>query len=237
MQLINTISNSRFANKHGLRIAWGLAAACLLWLLLSAGLTMREHLANKEDNYAAQALPTIAKAKQTNYRASDIVGANLFGDPNPRPVVKQAPKTTLDLKLQGILWATDGAMARAIIMSGKKTSKLYSIGESIDGAGASIKEIRDGEVILSRNGAEESLPLIKKTASGNRQLITYSTPTQRSRDTRLGNNALARTDKTNSIQDLRRSSAKPRSANGKSRKIRKPNFSGLDRALKKMGEI
>lgn len=236
MQLINAISNNRFANKHGLKIAWALAVMSLFWLVVSAGLNIRAQMAIKSANYAEQILPKAAKNKQANYRASDIVSANLFGDPNSRPVVKKAPKTTLDLTLQGILWASDSSMARAIIMSGKKRSKLYSVGESIEDAGASVKEIRDGEVILNRNGAAESLPLIKKTASGNRQLITYSAPADRS-NVSSASNSLARTEKTNSIQDIRRSSPKPRSANKEPRKIRKPNFSGLDRALKKMGEI
>lgn len=236
MQLINAISNNRFANKHGLKIAWAIAIVSLLWLTISAGLNIRAQMAIKSENYSEQALPKASKNKQVNYRASDIVSANLFGDPNPRPVVKQAPKTTLDLTLQGILWASDSSMARAIIMSGKKRSKLYSVGESIDGAGASVKEIRDGEVILNRNGAAESLPLIKKTSSGNRQLITYSRPVDRG-NVSTASSSLARTEKTNSVQDIQRSSAKPRSANKEPRKIRKPNFSGLDRALKKMGEI
>lgn len=236
MQLINAISNNRFASKHGLKITWGIAAVCLLWLLLSSAMTLREQHVIKNKNYAEQSLPTSTKSKQPNYRASDIVSANLFGDPNPKPVVRQAPKTTLDLTLQGILWATDSNMARAIIMSGKNSSKLYSVGESIEGAGASVKEIRDGEVILNRNGAVESLPLIKKTSSGNRQLITYSSPLESS-EIITPVATVARTEKTNSVQEIRRSSAKPRSPNAQPRKVRKPNFSGLDRALKKMGEI
>jgi type II secretion system protein C len=233
MQLLNSISNNRIINKHGLKIVWAFALLCALIVLIDGGASLYKQSKIKASNYSAQALPQAQKDNQPNYRPSDIIGANLFGNPNPKIVVRQAPKTTLDLTLQGILWASDGSMARAIIRSGKKNSKLYSVGESIEGAGASVKEIRDGEVILNRNGAAESLPLIKKTSSGNRQLITYASP--------VSDDALARiaprTEKSISPPSIKRSSPRPRSKNGEPRKIRKPNFSGLDKALKKMGEI
>jgi type II secretion system protein C len=236
MQLLNSISNNRIINKHGLKIAWGLAGLCVLIVLLDAATSLYTQSKTKADNYSAQVLPEVQKNDQPNYRPRDIVSANLFGNPNPKPVVRQAPKTTLDLTLQGILWASDSSMARAIIRSGKKNTKLYSVGESIEGAGASVKEIRDGEVILNRNGAAESLPLIKKTSSGNRQLITYASPIHQSASSEMA--ALApRTEKTVSPPSIQRSSPRPRSKNGKPRKIRKPNFSGLDKTLKKMGEI
>ncbi|MFT5572221.1 MAG: type II secretion system protein C [Cryomorphaceae bacterium] len=235
MQLLNSISNNRIINKHGLKVAWAFALLFVLITLLDAGASLYKQRKIKTDNYSAQALPQVQKDNQPNYRTSDILGANLFGDPTPKPVARKAPKTTLNLTLQGILWASDGSMARAIIRSGKKNSNLYSIGESIEGAGASVKEIRNGEVILNRNGAAESLPLIKKTSSGNRQLITYASS---------GNDpyseaaiAAARTEKSISPPSIKRSSPRPRSKNGEPRKIRKPNSSGLDKALKKMGEL
>ena len=236
MQLLNTISNNRIVNRHGVKIVWTIATVCLLLLLFNIVYTIKVQSSIKENDYAAQPLLVAQNNNRPNYRASDITRANLFGAKSRQPVVRQAPKTTLDLTLEGILWASDSSMARAIIRSGKNKTNLYSIGESIQGAGATIKEIRDGEVILNRNGAAESLPLIRKTSSGNRQLITYSGPNG-SNTSVASNNVSARTEKSNSPQDFRRSSAKPRSRNGKNRKIRKPNFSGLDKALKKMGEI
>jgi type II secretory pathway component PulC len=124
-------------------------------------------------------------------------------------------------------------MARAIIMSGKRKSKLYSIGESIRGAGVSIEEIRSGEVLLNRNGAIESLPLTQRKSRGgsNSSIISYSDGSSG----QVSDSGL-QTASTGSPQ-LGNSIAKPRSANGQPRKIRKPNFSGLDRALQKMGEI
>ena len=144
--------------------------------------------------------------------------------------MKKAPKTTLNLTLQGILWATDANIARAIIMTGKKKSELYSVGEAIKGAQASVKEIRDGEVLLDRNGTTESLPLLKKTSSGNRQVISFSDPV---RGKLISSNTAAR----RVIQRNQPVQARKKGAGPPSKKIRKPNFSGLDKALKKMGDL
>jgi len=243
MQLINAISNNRTLNKHGVKITWALAIVCLMAMLLHIGLTLRTHYIVKTQNYQPQTVRPISKNNQHLYRVRDIVSANLFGDPTPVKVVKKAPKTTLDLTLQGVLWATDTNMARAIIMTGKKASKLYSVGESIDGAGASVKEIKDGEVLLNRNGATERLPLNKKT-DGSRQLITY-TDVNPSNDFYDPNTEALDVDEADfdqarfeaPQQNIQRSSPRPRSEYGEPRKIRRPNFSGLDRALRKMEEL
>jgi len=102
---------------------------------------------------------------------------------------------------------------------------------AIKGAGATVQEIRSNEVILDRNGAAESLELSKKYKS-DPSLISYA------KDSNF--------DPTSSVQSAslnveqgqsRRPIIKPNSQNSQPRKIRKPNFSGLDRALQKMGEI
>ena len=231
MELLNTIANNRFWSRHGLQAGWALSVLILLLAVGKVSWTAYQQSQIKHANYQAQSLAPIARANRSGYRVNDIVAANLFGDPAPKPVLKQAPKTTLDLTLQGILWASDPNLARAIIMSGKRKSELYSVGEDIKGAGASVKEILNGEVLLNRNGATESLPLVKQKGSGNRQIISYSTPLQQA----TGSSSMPNNQTLS--QNVQASRAKPTTPNGAPRKIRKPNFSGLDRALKKMGEI
>lgn len=232
MELLNTISNNRLWNKHGLQAIWLVALLCLLMALGKIGWSIYTQSNISQENYQRQSLAPLNTASQQSYRIGDVVAANLFGDPKPQVVVKKAPKTTLDLTLQGILWASDEQFARAIIQSGKKKTELYSNGEAIRGAGVTIKEIRDGEVLLNRNGAIESLPLIKKTDSGNRQLITFTNASQEQAFATNPNPLNA-----NRKRITQQRTVKDRAANGKPRKIRKPNFSGLDRALKKIGEI
>jgi type II secretion system protein C len=227
MDLFKTISNNRLWNKHGTPVVWLLACLALLIAVSRAGWIGYSQSKIKNTNYQAQKIDPLVKSSRQLYRVSDIVSANLFGDPAPKIVVENAPKTTLDLTLQGILWATDSTQARAIIRRGKRSSELYSVGEDIKGAGASVKEIRDGEVLLDRNGATESLPLLKKTSSGNQPLITYVDQT-------------AAIELDGNTRTLNRNISEPASraeSNATPRKVRKPNFSGLDKALRKMGEI
>ncbi len=226
----NTISRS--LSRHGVKAAWAFACICLLLVLISIAWQIRSDIVAKERDYAPQKAQTIVARKGPSYRMSDIIGANLFGDPTPTPVVKQAPKTTLDLKLQGLLWATQDGVARAIIQSGRGKTKLYSIGERIAGAGASVKEIRNNEVILDRNGASESLPLNKLAGGGD--IISYVDGS--SAEISRASFSLPSSPQETSTSSFERgqSSSTPRA--NRPRKVRKPNFSGLDRALEKLGE-
>jgi type II secretory pathway component PulC len=202
-------------------------------VILSVAWNIKTQSKIKAANYTEQPIAPIKKNTQYSYRINDIVSANLFGNPSPIAITKAAPKTTLDLTLQGVLAATDNAMARAIIMSGKRNSKLYSIGESIQGAGVSIEAINANEVLLNRNGAIESLPMIKfnNSGGGNNSIISYS-------DSNTGQISESGLRKSSArATQVSRTTAKPRSPNGEIRKARKPNVSGLDRALQKMGEI
>ncbi len=237
MELINAISNNRTWNKHGTKIATGIALACFLLVCALVAMDVYNSQQLKKIHYAPQSIQNIVST-QPSYSVNNIVAANLFGDPNPPKRVQNAPKTTLDLTLQGILSASDNTMARAIIMSGKKKSGLYSVGEEIKGAGVSIKEIRDHEVLLNRSGAIESLPLIKQGGSGNRDIISYDDNISNALNDGLASNSdiqesFDQAAKTGSS----RSSARQIPADAKPRKLRRPNFSGLDRALKKLGEI
>jgi len=176
MEALNNISNHPVINKHGPKIALVASLIFLLIFLITCGLSIRAQAKTKAENYEPQPIQsTNSRSSRPRYRINDVVSANLFGNPAPavKKVVQNAPKTTLDLKLQGILSATNNKVARAIISSNNsKKAELYSVGEDIKGAGASIKEIRAQEVILNRNGAIESLPLQKRNAKGDTSVYT-----------------------------------------------------------------
>ena len=242
MQLANSIANNRFWNKHGVSITWGLAGLCLLLSVIYIGWTTYSQAQTRAANLQPQDIRPLAQPSRRLYQVAEITSANLFGDPTPRPVVTNAPKTTLNLTLQGVLSASDQSMARAIITSGKSKTELYSVGENIQGAGASIKEIRATEVLLNRNGATESLPMVKSDLNKNNPIISYA-------DVNAANSRQAALDNLNSgsnrpaVSRERFAAAnvntnrQRQGTNGTPRKVRKPNFSGLDRALKKMGEL
>ncbi len=253
MLQINTIVNNRTVQKHGLQIAWAIALICLCWMLVSTGMTIYSSVQTKKANYLPQEIQPINKNRKAPYRVRQITDADLFGDATPAVAVTKAPETTLDLTLHGILWANDDAIARAIIKSGSRESNLYSIGEKIEGASAKIREIRGAEVILDRNGAAESLPLIKSDESGNSQIFTfnddsynddvYNEDEDDGGHGRRESHAVSADDRAASDRGNHRdirikgTPAPPGESDGSARRIRKPNFSGLDRALKKLGEI
>lgn len=230
MDLFNIIANNRLWNKHGMLAVWLFAGLALLISVSRIGWTSYSQAKTKNANYQPQDISPLVKSSKQRYKVNDIVSANLFGDPTPKEVAEKAPKTTLDLTLQGILWATDSTQARAIIQSGKRSSELYSVGETITGAGASVKEIRDGEVLLDRNGATESLPLLKKTSGTNGPLITY---TDTAAEIQIASST--RTLERNVSDSTKR--GRSTFSNSPPRKIRKPNVSGFDKALRKMDEI
>lgn len=225
MNLASTLNNSRLWNRHGLHLLWVFALVLLILVVLR--ITYSEYLNSKQksNDYALQTLAPIDRSARAQYRASDIISANLFGDPRPQEAIKNIPKTDLNLKLIGVLWASNQEMARVIIQTGKDKAKLYSIGDDIKGASASVKEIRSNEIFLNRNGATEKLTLEKKKSSAD--IISY-TPS---------NQTYTPVSASYSAPVSSVSTAKPISPNGKNRKIRKPNFSGLDRALKKMKQL
>jgi type II secretion system protein C len=242
MQIANTIANNRFWSKHGVRTSWVLACLCLALSVSYVGWSIYSHSKTRAENLQPQAIAPLTQPTKRLYRASEITSANLFGDPAPKQVVTNAPKTTLNLTLQGVLSTSNPQFARAIITSGNTDAGLYSVGENIKGAGASVKEIRPHEVLLDRNGATESLPLVKSDLGNKKPIISFARTDARTTRADAISALQINSGQRESIR-ARISSANQantqrlQGTNGKPRKVRKPNFSGLDRALKKMGEL
>lgn len=92
--------------------------------------------------------------------------AHLFGIANApisKQAAKDAPETTLNLVLRGILAAQPMSMASAIIASGKNGKEMiYGVGDSVPG-NATIEEIYPSRVVLMRNGRLETLKLPEKS--------------------------------------------------------------------------
>lgn len=227
--------NSRIWSRHGVKIAWGIAVALLLVVLIQMFYDEYSHRKQRIADSAPQKLQPITRNSGPVYRVTDITSANLFGDPRPKTVVRENIRdTNLNLKLVGVLWASDQKNARVLIESNSKNAALYSVGDSIKGASASVKEIYQNEILLNRNGATEKLSLAKQKDSSD--LISYTDSSSADNNSIPASFSATRNNSTNNSIG-RSSNRKPISANGENRKIRKPNFSGLDRALKKMSEL
>ena len=110
-----------------------------------------------------------ASNNQFQQKMIQLNNAHLFGlanAPVKRQATKDAPETTLNLVLRGVLAANPMSLASAIISSGKRGKELtYGIGDSVPG-NATIEEIYQTHVILMRNGRHETLKLPEKSVGG-----------------------------------------------------------------------
>jgi type II secretion system protein C len=234
MEILNTIQHNPTVKKHGPAVALFLAVVFLMVIVVDLVFDTIKIEQKREADYRAPAVAP--KAAKTQYRIEDAIAANLLGNPIKKvaPQPKNVPKTTLQLELQGLLYSSRQDEARAIIKHQNKAN-LYSIGDKIKGTQVSIKDILETEVLLNRNGATESLPLIKKTESGNREIITFVDSQGDVAQAQSENIIATRSAPSPDSLEYRPPSAKPQPA--APRRIKKPNFSGLDNALKKMGEL
>lgn len=114
-------------------------------------------------------VPTAAAAPSaagpTSYER--IASAHLFGAapeqgaaPTPVQQVVDAPDTTLNLELTGIVSHEVSEVGQAIIASGRGESRAYSVGDTIENAsGARLHAVFDNRVLLNRSGRLETLRL------------------------------------------------------------------------------
>jgi general secretion pathway protein C len=105
-----------------------------------------------------------------------LMGSHLFGEAPARDAAEQvvaqgvvdAPDTTLNLQLTGIVSREVSEVGQAIIAGGRGggESRAYSVGDTIQNAdGARLHAVYADRVILNRSGRLEALRLPKELAS------------------------------------------------------------------------
>lgn len=89
----------------------------------------------------------------------DIPSWHLFGDYG---IIKAGmlPITQLDLKLEGVFYASEAAESMVLVSTPSVSVKPYHVGDSLPG-GAKIKEILPNGVIIDYNNQLQNLPLKK----------------------------------------------------------------------------
>lgn len=136
-------------------------AADITWQLVEPEPTISQSQATVSTRKSSQ-----QSSNQFQQKMMQLNNAHLFGlanAPVSKQAVKDAPETTLNLVLRGILAAEPMTLASAIISSGKHGKELtYGIGDSVPG-NATIEEIYQTHVILMRNGRLETLKLPEKS--------------------------------------------------------------------------
>ncbi len=135
-------------------------AASLTWTLLPGDAA--------DQRQPVVAAPTGADTRTTSTASADLSalsGAHLFGraeaqpDQPPPAAVIDAPDTTLNLRLTGVIAFPDGEPGYAIIAAGRNEERYYVTGQSIEGANATLHSVLEDRVILNRGGALETLRL------------------------------------------------------------------------------
>ena len=122
--------------------------------------------------------PEVAMPAQTVAPSGDssfarLTESHLFGAaaaPDAEPAVVQeildAPDTTLNLQLTGIVAREESEVGQAIIASGRDESRAYSVGDTIENAsGAILHAVYGDRVLLNRAGRLETLRLPKELTS------------------------------------------------------------------------
>ncbi len=107
-----------------------------------------------------------ASANDNKLDINGLQRANLFGQytqakPKPvvqQPVVKDAPKTRLNLVLVGVVASSNPSKGLAVIAQRGKQA-TYGINESIEGTRASLKAVFADRIIIDNGGRDETLML------------------------------------------------------------------------------
>lgn len=119
----------------------------LVWLLLP----------HAQDD---RSMPMPAPATPVQTAAASIAQWHLFGNPqavNLGELARNAPKTTLDLVLRGTFALPDPKQGIAIIADASRGERSYNVGDAV--GSATLAEVYADHVVLSHDGADESLSL------------------------------------------------------------------------------
>ena len=105
----------------------------------------------------------VATIKGNTIDFNALQNANLFGkftEQKPavveQPVVKDAPKTRLNLTLVGAVASSDATTSLAVIANRGKQA-TYGLGEEIEGTRATLKAVLVDRVIIDNQGRDETL--------------------------------------------------------------------------------
>uniref|UniRef100_A0A486XNC6 General secretion pathway protein C n=1 Tax=Rheinheimera sp. BAL341 TaxID=1708203 RepID=A0A486XNC6_9GAMM len=94
-----------------------------------------------------------------------LTGFALFGkaaavaEQTPAPVVTEAPKTQLNVKLTGLVAVADDPNQGSAIIESRGTEATYAINDKIDGTNAVLKQVLHDRVLLLQAGRFETLML------------------------------------------------------------------------------
>jgi general secretion pathway protein C len=116
-----------------------------------------------------EALPGPQSGDSQSVDLGGILNAHLFGiaaSENPTGDPANAPQTQLSLVLTGTIATEDPAKGIGMVGTAANNTKVYSVGDTVEGAGVKIHAVYADRVVLDRNGALEALYLPRSQPEG-----------------------------------------------------------------------
>ncbi|TDF36436.1 type II secretion system protein GspC [Alteromonadaceae bacterium M269] len=156
------------ASRYQNHVNWLIVILLSLYLLAFAAELTWRMLPAPENNSSAAVATGPASARQSNSPArvniQSLMNLKLFGDPVvvtevvEEPTIIDAPETTLNLTLTGVVSSSATDDGAAIVESQGKQN-TYGVGEKIDGTNAIVKEVYNDRLILKNGPRHETLML------------------------------------------------------------------------------
>ncbi|GAB2927058.1 type II secretion system protein GspC [Rheinheimera gaetbuli] len=136
---------------------------CLCWLL--AKVTWQLLPAAQTDSPLAVVSHTGSATEPAAVSLAALIAPKLFGTANVQavktiePVVTEAPKTTLNVKLTGVVALISDPGAGSAIIESRGSEATYAVDDQIDGTNARLKQVLADRVLIQQAGRFETLML------------------------------------------------------------------------------
>ena len=134
-------------------------------------------------NYQFDDLPSVDKAPITA-EIKDIMSRHIFGviptatvTAPPKVVKKEppkpAPKTQLNIKLTGVIDSETPESGMAFVEVERGRTLVVAVGDKIGKTDARLHQVLPGEILIDRDGTIESVKMVRKTLSMQRNELTH----------------------------------------------------------------
>ena len=129
-----------------------------------------QHFKNPEINKTAKNVSQQSQNKYKRQTSRNIASFKLFGNSQKStektPIVtKKLPKTTLNLRLTGVLLSDIDSNAGALIQGPDNETINYKVGDELPG-GALLKKVLNDRVVVERSGHLENLMFVESKRIG-----------------------------------------------------------------------
>jgi general secretion pathway protein C len=150
-----------------------LLCALLLSALIAGGVTFQllpyfqsSQSALKQQKTATKSIaPTQTKPANRNIASFNLFGSTSLEVKNAPIAPKTLPKTSLKLKLTGVLASPSPDEASALIEGPDRDTENYAINDELPG-GATLKQVYPDRVVIERSGRLENLVFVESKSIG-----------------------------------------------------------------------